>query len=214
MIAGAGHHRPAHQDARHRRKQDQDPRPRCTVRPPRFGSRGHEGDFRLALVFGVGDTIFLGWVALSSFASLGANALLRGVATLALLFRRTWITYIVARACTEQDISCLRLSLRDDVTDPPLEEGCGVGGVSRHLEEGFRMLASLLEYREQATSWMPGFCVPGSRYRLIRVSSRAPGHRARSLSPFRLFQIGRIEDVTPIPTDCTRRKGGRRGRRL
>ncbi len=27
-------------------------------------------------------------------------------------------------------------------------------------------------------------------------------------------KIGRIEDVTPIPTDCTRRKGGRRGRRL
>ena len=26
--------------------------------------------------------------------------------------------------------------------------------------------------------------------------------------------IGRIEDVTPIPTDSTRRKGGRRGRRL
>merc|ERR1719453_806860 len=26
--------------------------------------------------------------------------------------------------------------------------------------------------------------------------------------------IGRIEDVTPIPTDGTRRKGGRRGRRL
>lgn len=26
--------------------------------------------------------------------------------------------------------------------------------------------------------------------------------------------IGRIEDVTPIPTDCTRRGGGRRGRRL
>jgi small subunit ribosomal protein S14e len=28
------------------------------------------------------------------------------------------------------------------------------------------------------------------------------------------IKIGRIEDVTPIPTDCTRRKGGRRGRRL
>ena len=28
------------------------------------------------------------------------------------------------------------------------------------------------------------------------------------------MKIGRIEDVTPIPTDCTRRKGGRRGRRL
>ena len=28
------------------------------------------------------------------------------------------------------------------------------------------------------------------------------------------MKIGRIEDVTPIPTDCTRRKAGRRGRRL
>jgi small subunit ribosomal protein S14e len=28
------------------------------------------------------------------------------------------------------------------------------------------------------------------------------------------MRIGRIEDVTPIPTDCTRRKGSRRGRRL
>ena len=28
------------------------------------------------------------------------------------------------------------------------------------------------------------------------------------------MKIGRIEDVTPIPTDCTRRGGGRRGRRL
>lgn len=28
------------------------------------------------------------------------------------------------------------------------------------------------------------------------------------------IKIGRIEDVTPIPTDGTRRKSGRRGRRL
>ncbi|RZC61795.1 hypothetical protein C5167_023542 [Papaver somniferum] len=28
------------------------------------------------------------------------------------------------------------------------------------------------------------------------------------------MRVGRIEDVTPIPTDSTRRKGGRRGRRL
>ncbi|ESK91358.1 40s ribosomal protein s14 [Moniliophthora roreri MCA 2997] len=28
------------------------------------------------------------------------------------------------------------------------------------------------------------------------------------------MNIGRIEDVTPVPTDSTRRKGGRRGRRL
>ncbi|XP_050732969.1 40S ribosomal protein S14 [Eriocheir sinensis] len=28
------------------------------------------------------------------------------------------------------------------------------------------------------------------------------------------MKIGRIEDVTPVPSDSTRRKGGRRGRRL
>jgi ribosomal protein S11 len=28
------------------------------------------------------------------------------------------------------------------------------------------------------------------------------------------IKIGRIEDCTPIPTDTTRRKGGRKGRRL
>jgi len=28
------------------------------------------------------------------------------------------------------------------------------------------------------------------------------------------MELGRIEDVTPIPTDTTRKKGGRRGRRL
>eukprot|EP00761_Pharyngomonas_kirbyi_P007662 gb/GECH01007672.1/.p1 GENE.gb/GECH01007672.1/~~gb/GECH01007672.1/.p1 ORF type:complete len:153 (+),score=29.08 gb/GECH01007672.1/:1-459(+) len=28
------------------------------------------------------------------------------------------------------------------------------------------------------------------------------------------LKIGRIEDVTPVPTDSTRKKGGRRGRRL
>lgn len=28
------------------------------------------------------------------------------------------------------------------------------------------------------------------------------------------MRIGRIEDVTPLPTDSSRKKGGRRGRRL
>ena len=28
------------------------------------------------------------------------------------------------------------------------------------------------------------------------------------------MKIGRIEDCTPIPSDATRKKGGRRGRRL
>lgn len=49
------------------------------------------------------------------------------------------------------------------------------------------------------------------------TGSKTPGPGAqaamRALARFGL-KIGRIEDVTPIPTDSTRRKGGRRGRRL
>ena len=49
------------------------------------------------------------------------------------------------------------------------------------------------------------------------VESRTPGPGAQTA--FRALarkglKIGRIEDVTPIPTDSTRRGGGRRGRRL
>ena len=42
-----------------------------------------------------------------------------------------------------------------------------------------------------------------------------PGGQAalRALARFGM-KIGRIEDVTPIPTDSTRTGGGRRGRRL
>merc|ERR1719235_1296404 len=47
--------------------------------------------------------------------------------------------------------------------------------------------------------------------------SKSPGPGAqsalRALGRYGL-KIGRIEDVTPIPSDSTRRKGGRRGRRL
>lgn len=49
------------------------------------------------------------------------------------------------------------------------------------------------------------------------IKTRNPGPGAqtamRALARFGL-KIGRIEDVTPIPTDSTRKKGGRRGRRL
>jgi len=48
-----------------------------------------------------------------------------------------------------------------------------------------------------------------------RTKTPGPGAQAslRALARAGL-KIGRIEDVTPIPTDSTRRKGGRRGRRL
>ena len=48
-----------------------------------------------------------------------------------------------------------------------------------------------------------------------RTKSPGPGAQSalRALARAGL-KIGRIEDVTPIPTDSTRRKGSRRGRRL
>ena len=49
------------------------------------------------------------------------------------------------------------------------------------------------------------------------VGSRVPGPGAQA--PIRAlarggFMIGRIDDVTPIPHDTTRKKGGKRGRRV
>ena len=48
-----------------------------------------------------------------------------------------------------------------------------------------------------------------------RTKTPGPGAQSalRALARAEM-KIGRIEDVTPIPTDTTRRKGGRRGRRL
>merc|ERR1711941_141635 len=49
------------------------------------------------------------------------------------------------------------------------------------------------------------------------TKTRSPGPGAQSALRALAragMKIGRIEDVTPIPTDCCRRKGGRRGRRL
>merc|ERR1711924_567674 len=48
-----------------------------------------------------------------------------------------------------------------------------------------------------------------------KTKTPGPGAQAalRALARAGL-KIGRIEDVTPIPTDSTRRRAGRRGRRL
>ena len=59
----------------------------------------------------------------------------------------------------------------------------------------------------------------------LHIRVRAPGgHKAKTPGPgaqaaIRMlarhgFRIGRIEDVTPMPHDGTRRPGGRRGRRV
>jgi small subunit ribosomal protein S14e len=62
----------------------------------------------------------------------------------------------------------------------------------------------------------------GGMFFLVKIlikgnGSKTPGPGAQSALRALAragMRIGRIEDVTPIPTDSTRRKGGRRGRRL
>merc|ERR1712128_161467 len=46
-----------------------------------------------------------------------------------------------------------------------------------------------------------------------RTKSPGPGAQ-QALLALAGMKIGRIEDCTPVPSDSTRRKGGRRGRRL
>ena len=49
------------------------------------------------------------------------------------------------------------------------------------------------------------------------VGSRVPGPGAQAAIRALArggFKIGRIDDVTPIPHDTTRKKGGKRGRRV
>lgn len=48
---------------------------------------------------------------------------------------------------------------------------------------------------------------------LIKILGPGAQSALRALARSNM-KIGRIEDVTPIPSDSTRRKGGRRGRRL
>ena len=63
-----------------------------------------------------------------------------------------------------------------------------------------------------------GFTALHIRVRAVGgVGSRVPGPGAQSAIRAIArggFKIGRIDDVTPIPHDTTRRKGGKRGRRV
>ena len=55
------------------------------------------------------------------------------------------------------------------------------------------------------------FAGQGGSLRRLPAQGAQAARRARARSG---VKIGRIEDVTPLPHDSTRRKGGRRGRRL
>jgi small subunit ribosomal protein S11 len=96
----------------------------------------------------------------------------------------------------------------------------GSGGmiVDADREEGSPYAAMQAAYKVAATAIEKGITninikirAPGGH------GAKTPGHGAqavvRALARSGL-KIGSIEDVTPIPTDTTRRPGGRRGRRV
>ncbi len=96
----------------------------------------------------------------------------------------------------------------------------GSGGmiVSADREQGSPYAAMQAAYKVAAEALEKGITH-------INIKIRAPGgHGAKTPGPGAQavvralarsgFKIGSIEDVTPIPTDTTRRPGGRRGRRV
>jgi small subunit ribosomal protein S11 len=96
----------------------------------------------------------------------------------------------------------------------------GSGGmiVDADREEGSPYAAMQAAYKVSATAIEKGITN-------INIKIRAPGgHGPKTPGPGAQavvralarsgFRIGSIEDVTPIPTDTTRRPGGRRGRRV
>ncbi|MGC9037664.1 MAG: 30S ribosomal protein S11 [Candidatus Micrarchaeia archaeon] len=96
----------------------------------------------------------------------------------------------------------------------------GSGGmiVKADREEGSPYAAMQAAYKVAAEAIEKGITH-------INIKIRAPGgHGAKTPGPGAQavvralarsgFKIGSIEDVTPIPTDTTRRPGGRRGRRV
>ncbi|MDE1768448.1 MAG: 30S ribosomal protein S11 [Candidatus Micrarchaeota archaeon] len=96
----------------------------------------------------------------------------------------------------------------------------GSGGmvVSADHEEGSPYAAMQAAYKVAATAIEKGVTninikirAPGGH------GSKIPGHGAQSVVRALArsgIKIGSIEDVTPIPTDTTKRPGGRRGRRV
>ena len=93
----------------------------------------------------------------------------------------------VAARCKELGINALHIKIR------------ATGGMLRMMMNNLLLNVSMLMYYSIGNGTKtPG---PGAQSAL----------RALARSGMR---IGRIEDVTPTPSDSTRRKGGRRGRRL
>ncbi len=91
------------------------------------------------------------------------------------------------------------------VVDTAHEEGSPYAG----MQAAYKVSATALE--KGVTHINIKIRAPGGH------GSKTPGHGAQAVVRALArsgFRIGSIEDVTPMPTDTTKRPGGRRGRRV
>ena len=93
--------------------------------------------------------------------------------------------------------------------------GCHVNA-DRYESSPFAAMKAANVVTESAKS--KGFTALNIRVRAVGgVGSRVPGPGAQAAIRALArggFRIGKIDDVTPIPHDTTRKKGGKRGRRV
>jgi small subunit ribosomal protein S11 len=96
----------------------------------------------------------------------------------------------------------------------------GSGGmvVDADHEEGSPYAATQAAYKVSAVAIEKGITHMNIKIRAPGGhGSKTPGHGAQAVVRALArsgFRIGSIEDVTPMPTDTTKRPGGRRGRRV
>ncbi|MCL5430246.1 MAG: 30S ribosomal protein S11 [Candidatus Marsarchaeota archaeon] len=110
------------------------------------------------------------------------------------------------------------ITLTDMTGAETIAVGSGGMMVSADSQEGSPYAAMQAAYKVAAIAKEKGITN-------INISIRAPGgHNSKTPGPgaqavVRVLarsglRVNRIDDVTPIPTDTTKRRGGRRGRRV
>ncbi|TIC99394.1 40S ribosomal protein S14 [Colletotrichum higginsianum] len=129
----------------------------------------------------------------------GQNDLVFGVARIFASYNDTFvhITDLTGRETIARVTGGMKVKADRDESSPYAAMLAAQDAAARCREHGINALHIKIRGTGGTGSKSPG---PGGQAAL-RALARAG------------IKIGRIEDVTPIPSDSTRRKGGRRGRR-
>ncbi|KZL85127.1 40s ribosomal protein s14, partial [Colletotrichum incanum] len=129
----------------------------------------------------------------------GQNDLVFGVARIFASFNDTFvhITDLTGRETIARVTGGMKVKSDRDESSPYAAMLAAQDAAARCKEHGINALHIKIRGTGGTGSKTPG---PGGQAAL-RALARAG------------IKIGRIEDVTPVPSDSTRRKGGRRGRR-